>query len=291
MHTPRHFFPEQGGHVGEHGSLDVIQSRSPLILSGAGVPRRGYVDGFARLVDVGPTLAFLAGVPAMDLVDAEGVALDGRVLRELPRARGGQAPARDRDALGRRAVRGPAAPRRDRRAARGRPAGPARAGAARWRGGGVPVDHPHQPHRDPHRHRAGPARRDGQRLLRPGDRRAGGAQRPVDLAPQRRLAAARRAHDLRDGRQAHAGGPGADGERQRGDRPRGRLLDHVADPRLRRERRRRPRPRAARPDHLAVPAQPGVPGGRLLPLGRARRRPGAHPDARALSRPRRGRPC
>ncbi len=82
IHTPRHFFPEEGGHVGEHGSLDVIQSRAPLILSGAGVPRRGYVDGFARLVDVGPTLAFLAGVPAMDLVDAEGVPLDGRVLRE-----------------------------------------------------------------------------------------------------------------------------------------------------------------------------------------------------------------
>ena len=102
VHTPRHFFPEQGGHVGEHGSLDVIQSRSPLILSGAGVPRRGYVDGFARLVDVGPTLAFLSGVPAMDLVDAEGVALDGRVLRELLEP-GRPAPARDRDALGRRA--------------------------------------------------------------------------------------------------------------------------------------------------------------------------------------------
>ena len=37
VHTPRHFFPEQGGHVGEHGSLDVIQSRAPFVLSGAGV--------------------------------------------------------------------------------------------------------------------------------------------------------------------------------------------------------------------------------------------------------------
>ncbi len=82
VHTPRHFFPDEGGHVGEHGSLDVIQSRAPLILSGAGIPQRGYVDAHARLVDVGPTLAFLAGVPAMDLVDAEGRALDGRVLRE-----------------------------------------------------------------------------------------------------------------------------------------------------------------------------------------------------------------
>ncbi len=37
VHTPRHFFPDEGGHLGEHGSLDVIQSRAPLILSGAGV--------------------------------------------------------------------------------------------------------------------------------------------------------------------------------------------------------------------------------------------------------------
>lgn len=82
VHTPRHFFPEQGGHVGEHGSLDVIQSRAPLVLSGAGVPRSGYVDSYARLVDVGPTLAHLAGVPDDDLVDADGRALDGRVLTE-----------------------------------------------------------------------------------------------------------------------------------------------------------------------------------------------------------------
>ena len=87
VHTPRHFFPEQGGHVGEHGSLDVIQSRAPLVLSGAGVPRRGYVDSFARLVDVGPTLAHLAGVPDEDLLDADGRALDGRVLHRAPRRR------------------------------------------------------------------------------------------------------------------------------------------------------------------------------------------------------------
>ncbi len=80
VHTPRHFFPEQGGHVGEHGSLDVIQSRAPLVLSGAGVRRRGLVDDHARLVDVGPTMAALAGVPEADLHDASGEPLDGRVL-------------------------------------------------------------------------------------------------------------------------------------------------------------------------------------------------------------------
>ncbi len=77
VHTPRHFFPDEGGHVGEHGSLDVIQSRAPFILSGAGVRRQGYVDDHARLVDVGPTLAHLAGVPEEALRDALGAALDG----------------------------------------------------------------------------------------------------------------------------------------------------------------------------------------------------------------------
>ena len=80
MHTPRHFFPGQGGHVGEHGSLDVIQSRAPLLLSGKGVAARGVVDEHVRLVDVGPTLAALAGVPDADLRDAAGDPLDGAVL-------------------------------------------------------------------------------------------------------------------------------------------------------------------------------------------------------------------
>ena len=80
VHTPRHYFPDEGGHHGEHGSLDVIQSRAPLVLAGAGVARRGYLDDHAHLVDVGPTLAALAGVPRDDLRDAAGAPLDGRVL-------------------------------------------------------------------------------------------------------------------------------------------------------------------------------------------------------------------
>lgn len=91
VHTPRHFFPDEGGHLGEHGSLDVIQSRAPLLLSGAGVRRLGLVDEHARLVDVGPTLAYAAGVPAEDLVDAHGEPLDGRpltaYLEEIPAGR------------------------------------------------------------------------------------------------------------------------------------------------------------------------------------------------------------
>ncbi len=77
VHTPRHWFVDEGGHVGEHGSLDVIQSRAPLVLAGAGVTPRGYVDDHARLVDVGPTLALAAGVPLAALADADGRRLDG----------------------------------------------------------------------------------------------------------------------------------------------------------------------------------------------------------------------
>jgi phosphonoacetate hydrolase len=61
VHTGGHHWPERGGHLGEHGSLNGLQSRAPLVLSGAGVSARGVVDGVARTVDVGATLAHLAG--------------------------------------------------------------------------------------------------------------------------------------------------------------------------------------------------------------------------------------
>jgi hypothetical protein len=80
VHTPRHYFPDEGGHAGEHGSLDVIQSRAPLVMSGPGVAALGLVDDHARLVDVAPTLAVLSGVPEADLLDGRGEALDGRAL-------------------------------------------------------------------------------------------------------------------------------------------------------------------------------------------------------------------
>ena len=75
VHTGRHFFPEAGGHVGEHGSLGVIQSRAPLLLSGAGIAPAGVVPAYARTVDVAPTLGWLAGVDGASMLD-----LDGRVL-------------------------------------------------------------------------------------------------------------------------------------------------------------------------------------------------------------------
>lgn len=89
LHTPAHNWEERGGHMGEHGSLDVVQSRAPLILAGAGVRRLGRVAGHARMIDVAPTLAQLAGVEPHDgtLLRAQ----DGRVISE---ALDGTTPAR-----------------------------------------------------------------------------------------------------------------------------------------------------------------------------------------------------
>lgn len=81
VHTPAHNWEDRGGHRGEHGSLDVVQSRAPLIFSGAGVRARGRIAAHARMVDVAPTLASLTGVRAED-----GRVLrrqDGTVLKEV----------------------------------------------------------------------------------------------------------------------------------------------------------------------------------------------------------------
>ena len=61
VHTGAHCWPERGGHPGEHGSLNGIQSRAPLLLSGAGVTARGTLERVCRTVDVGATLAALTG--------------------------------------------------------------------------------------------------------------------------------------------------------------------------------------------------------------------------------------
>jgi phosphonoacetate hydrolase len=75
VHTPRHYWPDRGGHLGEHGSLDAGQSRAPLLLSGPGVTASGLVERSARIIDVAPTLAHLAGAPMPGA--------DGRALADL----------------------------------------------------------------------------------------------------------------------------------------------------------------------------------------------------------------
>ena len=76
VHTDAHHWPERGGHLGEHGSLSVLQSRAPLLLAGAGVTGRGVLAGHARVVDVAPTLLHLLGCPAPP-------GLDGAPLGQL----------------------------------------------------------------------------------------------------------------------------------------------------------------------------------------------------------------
>jgi arylsulfatase A-like enzyme len=81
LHSAAHNWEDQGGHLGEHGSLGIVQARAPLVLAGKGVRADGYVRRSARLVDVAPTVLELLGCPP----DASGAHLrgqDGRVLTE-----------------------------------------------------------------------------------------------------------------------------------------------------------------------------------------------------------------
>lgn len=93
-----------GRQPGQHGALDVVQSRSPLIFSGPGVKRGVVVDAPAKQVDVAPTVACVAGFPLVDGRDSTGrtssergvgpdVYLkrqDGRVLHEVLDAASGR---------------------------------------------------------------------------------------------------------------------------------------------------------------------------------------------------------
>lgn len=82
LHAAAHNWAEQGGHLGEHGSLGIVQARAPFVISGRGVRRAGFVDGDARLVDVAPTIAALLG--CAPLANGDYLAgQDGRALVEL----------------------------------------------------------------------------------------------------------------------------------------------------------------------------------------------------------------
>ncbi len=78
-----------GIQAGQHGAIDVVQSRAPLAFSGPGV-RPGRVARAARHVDVAPTLLRLCGFPLAFGRDALGrraktylARQDGRVLDEI----------------------------------------------------------------------------------------------------------------------------------------------------------------------------------------------------------------
>ncbi len=78
-----------GRQPGQHGNLDVVQSRSPLVFSGPGVKRGLRVDALPRQIDIAPTIAQLMGFPLIDGMDStgrtsseRGVAPDVYLLRQ-----------------------------------------------------------------------------------------------------------------------------------------------------------------------------------------------------------------
>ena len=85
-----------GLQLGQHGALDVVQSRAPLAFAGPGI-RAGLYDCAPRHVDIAPTICHLMGFPTIDGADytgrtasERGVAADvylkrqdGRVLDEI----------------------------------------------------------------------------------------------------------------------------------------------------------------------------------------------------------------
>ncbi|MGH7948149.1 MAG: alkaline phosphatase family protein, partial [Candidatus Binataceae bacterium] len=78
-----------GTQRGQHGALDVVQSRAPLVFSGPGL-RAGVHQVAARQVDVAPTIAHLMGFPTSEGAGASGAKSqvylrrqDGRVLNEI----------------------------------------------------------------------------------------------------------------------------------------------------------------------------------------------------------------
>jgi len=85
-----------GRQPGQHGALDVVQSRAPLAFAGPGV-RPGSYDGAPRHVDIAPTVCRLLGLPCIDGKDWSGRTAsergvdpdvylrrqDGRVLEEI----------------------------------------------------------------------------------------------------------------------------------------------------------------------------------------------------------------
>ncbi len=58
LHTAAH---RVDGHLGQHGSLGVVQGRAPFVAAGAGIRRLGSIDRSARIVDVAPTIAATLG--------------------------------------------------------------------------------------------------------------------------------------------------------------------------------------------------------------------------------------
>jgi phosphonoacetate hydrolase len=90
IHSASHNWEDQGGHLGEHGSLGIVQARAPFVAAGAGVASLGLVDRGCRLIDVAPTMLEVLGARAERgtsmLSHQDGVAF-GPAVAEPGRAR------------------------------------------------------------------------------------------------------------------------------------------------------------------------------------------------------------
>jgi phosphonoacetate hydrolase len=85
LHSAAHYWGDQGGHLGEHGSMGIVQARAPMIAAGKGIRSGGLLERSCRLVDVAPTVLGLLGC-ARNAGTAGGgppARHDGEVLDEL----------------------------------------------------------------------------------------------------------------------------------------------------------------------------------------------------------------
>jgi phosphonoacetate hydrolase len=85
LHSAAHFWGDQGGHLGEHGSLGIVQARAPFIAAGAGILPLGQIEQSCRLVDVAPTVLELLGCrpPPGAPPDTRLIRQDGVVLSDI----------------------------------------------------------------------------------------------------------------------------------------------------------------------------------------------------------------
>ena len=83
LHSSAHNWEDHGGHLGEHGSLGVVQARAPFVLGGKGVRKLGYVPRAARLVDVAPTICALAGCAPLADTDDYLAVQDGSAISDV----------------------------------------------------------------------------------------------------------------------------------------------------------------------------------------------------------------
>jgi phosphonoacetate hydrolase len=91
VHSASHYWGDQGGHLGEHGSLGVVQARAPFIVAGAGVQALRTVGASCRLIDVAPTVLELLGCPPPPGFPSSArlIGQDGEIVRDIVAQPGG----------------------------------------------------------------------------------------------------------------------------------------------------------------------------------------------------------